>query len=291
MTRIGLESLVREIEPEFRHVPATVVFQAVDANGDYVSVDGAKITFSPRVSIVLRDGVPDEAPDLEPTDGSFGWLVKVSILSGRYSREWLKGVPDSTEVVPFGDLPNLDAATLQPTEDVVAAWDTVRAETFAARDAAAGSADAAGTSAGAAQASAGAAATSATAASASAGSAATAASTATTAATAAGTARDGAVTARSGAETARDQAQAVAASKGQPDGIGSLDASGKQPEAQVPDRLSASSLTRAFVSVRTSDGQQLPAGTVVVITLDKTLAQVTATPVADIADITFTTGA
>lgn len=50
-------------------------------------------------------------------------------------------------------------------------------------------------------------------------------------------------------------------------------------------------LTSTFVAVRTSDGKALPAGTIVVITLDKTLAQVTATPVADIADITFTTGA
>ncbi|WP_193751271.1 hypothetical protein [Microbacterium testaceum] len=86
------------------------------------------------MSIVLRDGVPDTVPDLEPTDGSFGWSVKVSILSGRYSREWLKGVPTSTGVVAFGDLPNLARATLQPTEDVVAAWTTVREETFQARD-------------------------------------------------------------------------------------------------------------------------------------------------------------
>lgn len=140
MTLIGMESLVREIEAEFRHVSATVVFQAVDANGDHVTVDGESIVFSPRVSIVLQDGVPDTVPDLEPTDGSFGWSVKVSILSGRYSREWLKGVPTSTGVVAFGDLPNLVRATLQPTEDVLAAWDTVRAETFQARDDAAESA-------------------------------------------------------------------------------------------------------------------------------------------------------
>lgn len=46
-----------------------------------------------------------------------------------------------------------------------------------------------------------------------------------------------------------------------------------------------------FVAVRTSDGKALPPGTIVVITLDKTLAQVTPNPVADIADITFQTGA
>jgi hypothetical protein len=52
-----------------------------------------------------------------------------------------------------------------------------------------------------------------------------------------------------------------------------------------------SALRAAYVTVQTSDGQQLPQGTVVVITIDKTLAQVTASPVADIADITFQTGA
>lgn len=46
-------------------------------------------------------------------------------------------------------------------------------------------------------------------------------------------------------------------------------------------------LSAAFVAVRTSDGHVLPPSTIVVITLDKTLAEVTASPVADIADITF----
>jgi hypothetical protein len=52
-------------------------------------------------------------------------------------------------------------------------------------------------------------------------------------------------------------------------------------------RLSEPELSATFVTVRTSDGHTLPPATVVVITLDKTLAEVTATPVADIADITF----
>ncbi|MDF2990818.1 MAG: Laminin sub domain 2 [Microbacterium sp.] len=145
MTRIGLESLVREIEAEFRHVTATVKFQAVQAGAtlmggkvdlvSYTTVDGSEITFSPEVEMKLVNGVPTVQPNLEPTDGSWGWLVKVSILSGRHKKEWLKGVPVQTDgFVPFGDLPNLDPATLQPTEDVVAAWDTVRAETFQARE-------------------------------------------------------------------------------------------------------------------------------------------------------------
>ena len=52
-------------------------------------------------------------------------------------------------------------------------------------------------------------------------------------------------------------------------------------------RLSPDQLSATFVAVRTSDGQPLAPGTIVVITIDKTLAEITATPVADIADITF----
>lgn len=52
-------------------------------------------------------------------------------------------------------------------------------------------------------------------------------------------------------------------------------------------RLSDANLASTFVAVRTSDGHPLAPGTIVVITLDKTLAEITTTPAADIADITF----
>lgn len=54
------------------------------------------------------------------------------------------------------------------------------------------------------------------------------------------------------------------------------------PESPVATELSAN-----YVVVRTADGHPLAPSTYVVITLDKTLAQITANPVADIADITF----
>lgn len=59
------------------------------------------------------------------------------------------------------------------------------------------------------------------------------------------------------------------------------------PDENLPDRLQEAALASTFVAVRTSDGHPLAPGTIVVITLDKTLAEITATPVADIADITF----
>jgi hypothetical protein len=55
----------------------------------------------------------------------------------------------------------------------------------------------------------------------------------------------------------------------------------------VADIAAGPEMTRAFVVVRTSDGHMLPPDTAVILTLDKTLAQITASPVADIDDITF----
>ncbi|QOC26030.1 hypothetical protein IC744_06660 [Microbacterium hominis] len=58
------------------------------------------------------------------------------------------------------------------------------------------------------------------------------------------------------------------------------------PEARVALAGSAE-LSAVFVAVRTSDGHPLPPNTIVVLTLDKTLAQVTAAPAANIANISF----
>lgn len=123
-------------------------------------------------------------------------------------------------------------------------------------------------------------------------------------------ARAAAVTAKGKAEEAQakaeQKAKEIADAKGQANGVASLDGAAKVPASQMPDgvfapksvqttvesgRLSPEQLSGTFVAVRTSDNKALPAGTIVVITLDKTLAQVTASPVADIADITFQTGA
>jgi hypothetical protein len=59
------------------------------------------------------------------------------------------------------------------------------------------------------------------------------------------------------------------------------------PMEAIPNYLHPEQLSATFVAVRTSDGHPLAPGTIVVITLDKTLAQITSSPVADIADITF----
>ena len=58
-------------------------------------------------------------------------------------------------------------------------------------------------------------------------------------------------------------------------------------EAQVDDETIRAKIVHLAVGVRTADGYSLPEGTMVVLTIDKTLAQITADPTADIADITF----
>jgi len=57
------------------------------------------------------------------------------------------------------------------------------------------------------------------------------------------------------------------ATLGTANGVASLDSDGKLPDAQVPDRLSASELSSAFVAVRKHDGTPL-SGKVVVLTLN-----------------------
>lgn len=54
-----------------------------------------------------------------------------------------------------------------------------------------------------------------------------------------------------------------------------------------PASATQAALNAQTVAVRTSDGHTLPPDVWVVLTLDKTLAEVTANPTADIADITF----
>ena len=90
-------------------------------------------------------------------------------------------------------------------------------------------------------------------------------------------------------ETLSDAVDAAIPStqKGAASGVAPLDSDSRVPDANLPTRLGAAELSAAFVAVRTSDGHTLPPSTIVVITLDRTLAQVTAVPAAELADITF----
>jgi hypothetical protein len=77
------------------------------------------------------------------------------------------------------------------------------------------------------------------------------------------------------AETARAQAAAAAGAvaPGVPNGTGTLDASGKQPESQVLDRLKASSLSATYVTFRSKTGEPLTARHVI-ITIDTATGEV-----------------
>lgn len=86
-------------------------------------------------------------------------------------------------------------------------------------------------------------------------------------------------------------ASAIVSLRGEAGGIAPLDGGARVPQVNLPVHLTpealSSEIVHLAVGVRTSDGYSLPEGTMVVLTIDKTLAEVTANPVADIDDITF----
>lgn len=229
MPRIDLTTLIRDLSLEPVPVAATIKVQARDAHGPYVSVDGEKVIFSRQREIVLRPGQLQQI-DVPPTDGAhFCWL---SVAVGPVEKEWTLSVPDTTEVVPFGELVKVNPETYQPTEDVLAEWDILRQDSYQARAdsvaaagvaegharAAAGSEGAAAGSAGSAASSAGEAAGSAGSAAESAGSAAgsagAAAGSAGEASGAAGRASDSAVAAAESERKSGLSADAAAGSAG-----------------------------------------------------------------------------
>lgn len=130
MPRIDLTTLIRDLSLEPVPVAATIKVQARDAHGPYVSVDGEKVIFSRQREIVLRPGQLQQI-DVPPTDGAhFCWL---SVAVGPVEKEWTLSVPDTTDVVPFGELVKVNPETYQPTEDVLAEWDILRHDSYRAR--------------------------------------------------------------------------------------------------------------------------------------------------------------
>ncbi|MCC4249527.1 hypothetical protein [Microbacterium testaceum] len=133
----------------------------------------------------------------------------------------------------------------------MAAWEAAIGEVETLRDETLGAAGDAQVFANAAAGSAGAASTSAGQAASSAGAAADSATQAGNSATSASTSAGQASTSANEANTARQAAEDAAASiaKGKPNGTGSLDADGRQPEAEVPERLTPEALSGAFASI------------------------------------------
>lgn len=193
---------------------AVLTVTAVRKAGPFVQIDGEDVVFSFAMTAAFADGAVTDEITLPATDGTFGYEWEI-VAESQLLFHRLTNAPDVARV-DFGDLDDLDRDTLDPTESVVAAWETVAGEVFAARDetatAAGGAADSATAAEGFAGAAAGSASTATTAAgtaTSAAGEASSAASTATGAANSAGAARQAAAAARDDAVQARGDVLAV----------------------------------------------------------------------------------
>lgn len=87
--------------------------------------------------------------------------------------------------------------------------------------------------------------------------------------------------------TVAEEKGAEAGAQAAVDYASTLDDAKMSTAFDIPDGSFRNKVSASFVVVRTSDGFTLPEGTAVVLTLDKTLAEITADPTADIDDITF----
>ena len=276
MTRVDVSAVARGFADVPVDAVATVRVQGWAGARAAVTVNGKAVVFSPRNEVLVRGSVPDREIDLLPTDGTFCYRWDVSIRSGtiklptRYTL-----VPDSAVPVPFGALVDVDPASFEPTPDVVAAWvaaigtvESLAGEAATARDEAVAAVDTPGRQ---------------------------------------GPKGDTGATGPQGPAGAQGVAgpvgpqgpqgpQGDAGSVGPQGPQGATGPQGDTGPAPTPQSYAdaittpgpaRNALHAGYVTVRTSDGQTLPTGTIVVITIDKTLAQVTTTPVAGIADITF----
>lgn len=134
MTRVDVSAVAREFGDAPVDAVATVRVQGWAGAGPAASVDGAAVVFSPRNEVIVQGGVPGQAIDLPPTDGTFCYRWDVSMRSGslklptRYTL-----VPESGHVV-FGELVQVSPEDFQPTPDVVAAWEAAIGEVTGLRD-------------------------------------------------------------------------------------------------------------------------------------------------------------
>lgn len=260
MTRIALEVLSRQLSEVPEAVAGTIRVQAWAGSKPFKNTAGDATIFSSANEVKFLDGELSEPLDLVPTDGMFCYRWQIDAKSQRLERFTL--VPDSSEPALFADLVDVDPVTFEPTEETRAAWEAAIDAVTVLRDEAAESARVA-----------------------------------FEAVDTPGRQGPAGATGPAGAQGPQG-ATGAAGAQGPKGDTGTTGPKG-DTGAAGPKGDTGSTGTQGpqgpagpvFVTVRTSDGQPVPAGTVVLITLDKTLAQVTASPVADIADITFTTGA
>lgn len=132
MPRIDLRTLARELQPELVPAAATLSVQAWAGSKPFTEVAGEKVIVSPPQQVIFQDGTPSREIVLEPTLGAFCYRLTLK-RSGTVLIDWYVEVPDVDEVA-FGDLQQVDPATFEPVENVLAGWETTRVEVLGARD-------------------------------------------------------------------------------------------------------------------------------------------------------------
>jgi hypothetical protein len=83
--------------------------------------DGAFVLVT-AYSQVLVDG--EAVLELTPNDGTNAWVIVERVRDGKTR---MIAVPDSASAVEYADLPDLDPATLEPTDGNIAAWEAAAA--------------------------------------------------------------------------------------------------------------------------------------------------------------------
>jgi hypothetical protein len=133
MPRIKVTAQALDLAQSPVPIRATVKVQAWDANGPLADVRGGGVVFGVLITVEPGSEAVEVVVPLAPTDGSFCYRWEVSIWSRTYKLVRFTSVPDVDDEVLFSALPRVDEKTFQPTPDVLAAWDTVRAATEADR--------------------------------------------------------------------------------------------------------------------------------------------------------------
>ncbi|QOC24393.1 hypothetical protein IC744_14000 [Microbacterium hominis] len=187
------------------HVSATATVRVTYVRGTAtpVLVDGAAVTYPDRIEQEITGTAAMEVYETGPSMAAH-WLITFP-TGARLER--VTAIPASG-TIDFGDLADIDPASVTPTLDVLHAWEAIVGEVAGYTDTTLDSLAAAVTAASASSAAATAASGSASAAAGSATAAGASAGTASTAASAAQTARTGSETARTAAEDAASLALA-----------------------------------------------------------------------------------
>lgn len=93
------------------------------ATASRARVDGATLTLPKRVTVDIIAGLPSVPLDLAPSANDWGWALSlVDLVNPGLGVDRFVIVPDVAGPIDWGDLVDVDPASLDPTADPEAAW-------------------------------------------------------------------------------------------------------------------------------------------------------------------------